>query len=218
VLFITERGETRDLYRRRPDGVGQADVVLDLPGPVNQASLSPDGEWLIYRTGRNDALDIFARRLTGDTATIALIVDTTINEHTPTLSPDGKWLAYVSDESGRWELYVRPFPSVDDGRWLVSTDGAQEPLWSHSGREMFYKNNDGDMVVAEIIPGTTFMVGQQHVLFPTAEYYNYEFHPQYDVTTDDQRFLMIRFRGVGESGELVVVDNWFSELKERAGN
>jgi serine/threonine-protein kinase len=133
VLFVTERGETRDLYRRRADGVGQAEPVLVRPEqPVNQAEYSPDGEWLVYRTGRINSLDIRARRTRGDTSAVPLIADPNINEHSPALSPDGKWLAYLTDESGRWELYVRPFPNVDDGRWQVSTAGASEPVWSRN--------------------------------------------------------------------------------------
>ncbi|UCD25597.1 MAG: protein kinase [Gemmatimonadota bacterium] len=217
VLFISDRGETRDLYRRRADGVGQPELQLDLPEAVNQASISPDGEWLVYRTGRNNALDIYARRLQGDTTPIPLINDPNINEHSPTLSRDGKWLAYVSDESGRWELYVRPFPNINDGRWQVSTSGGSEPVWSHSGRELFYKNTTDELMVSEVQTDPTFMTGQQHALLSVTGYYNYAFHPQYDVTPDDQRFIMIRFRGVGESGELIVVENWFDELMERVG-
>jgi serine/threonine-protein kinase len=217
VLFISDRGETRDLYRRRADGVGQAELVLDLPEPVNQASVSPDGEWLVYRIGRNEALDIHARRLHGDTAAVALLAEPNINEHSPVLSRDGKWLAYVSDESGRWELYVRPFPNVDDGRWQVSTAGGSEPIWAHSGREIFYINAAGELMATEVQTTPTFMTGQHRVLFQTTDYYTYAFHPQYDVTPDDQRFIMIRFRGVGESGELIVVENWLEELEERVG-
>jgi serine/threonine-protein kinase len=187
VLFISDRGDTRDLYQRRADGVGQAELQLDLPEAVNQASISPDGEWLVYRTGRNDALDIYTRQLQGDTTAIALINEPNINEHSPTLSRDGKWLAYVSDESGRWELYVRPFPNINDGRWQVSTAGGIEPVWAHSGRELFYKNAAGDLMATEVHTAPTFMTGQHRVLFPTT------------------------------AGELIVVENWFEELKERVG-
>ncbi len=216
VYFVTERGDSRDLYRKRADGIGGAEVVLDLETPVNQAFLTPDGEWLVYRTGRIDNLDIYAKRLTGDTTPMPIANESTINEHTPTLSPDGRWLAYIGDESGRWELYVRPFPNVDDGRWLVSSDGASEPVWANSGREIFYKNAENELVVAEVIPSTTFVVGQKQVLFSLEGYYNYEFHPQYDISSDDQRFLMVRVRDGGVIGDLIVVDNWFTELKARA--
>jgi serine/threonine-protein kinase len=218
LLFVTERGDTRDLYRRRADGVGRAEPLLVLPEAVNQAQLSPDGEWLIYRTGRVNSLDIHARRTSGDTAAIPLIADPNIDEHSPALSPDGRWLAYLTDESGRWELYVRPFPNVNDGRWQVSTSGASEPVWAHSGRELFYKNAADEMMVSEVRTGPTFVVGQHSVLFSASDYYSYSFHPQYDVAPDGERFVMIRFRAVGDAGNLVVVENWLDELVERVGN
>ena len=218
VTFISERGDDRDLYVKRADGVGSAELLLDLPVPVNQGFWSAGGDWLIYRVGRNDALDIYARRA-ADTAAVPLVTNPQINEHTPTLSPNGRWLAYVSDESGRWELYVRPFPNVDDGRWQVSTSGGTEPVWAHSGRELFYKNAAGDLIAAEVQTAPTFGVGQQRVLFPTgAAYESFAFHPRYDVTRDDERFVMIRFRGGGEAGELILVENWFEELKAKVGN
>jgi len=215
VLFISDRGENRDLYRKRADGVGQAELVLDLPDPVNQAMLSPDGEWLVYRTGRNDKLDIYARRLRGDTATVPLFADPSINEHTPALSPDGKWLAYISDESGQWELYVRPFPNVNDGRWQISTAGGAEPRWAHSGREIFFKDRAGDLVSVAIQTAPSFSAGQQRKLFSVSDMYSYDFQPQYDVAPDDKRFVMIRVRGTGATGSLVMVDNWFPELNAR---
>jgi serine/threonine-protein kinase len=186
LVFITERGESRDAYRLRADGVGQAELVLDLDGAINQAFFSPDGEWLVYRTGRLDALDIYARRVQGDTATVSLLARPDVNEHSPALSPDGRWLAYVSDESGRWEVYVRPFPDIDAGRWLVSVDGGSEPIWSNSGRALGY--------------------------------YSYAYQPQYDVSADDERFVMIRMSTGGDANQFIVVQNWFQELGEQLGN
>jgi serine/threonine-protein kinase len=222
VLFISERGVTRDLYRRRADGVGQAEPVLVLPETINQGQLSPDGQWLVYRTGSGGGLDIYARldiharRLRGDTGTVALVAEPDINELSPALSPDGKWLAYVSDESGRWELYVRPFPNVDDGRWQVSTAGGSEPVWAHSGRELFYKNAADELMSSEVRTSPTFMVGQHRILFSATDYDSYAYHPQYDVTADDQRFVMLK-DVTAESHELVLVLNWFEELKQRVG-
>ena len=74
----------------------------------------------------------------------------------PDVSPDGRWFAYVSDESGRAELYVRQFADPGAGKWQVSVDGGSEPLWAHSGRELFYRTLRGDMMAAEVVPGATF--------------------------------------------------------------
>jgi serine/threonine-protein kinase len=218
LVFITERGESRDAYRLRADGVGQAELVLDLDGAINQAFFSPDGEWLVYRTGRLDALDIYARRVQGDTATVSLLARPDVNEHSPALSPDGRWLAYVSDESGRWEVYVRPFPDIDAGRWLVSVDGGSEPIWSNSGRELFYKATDATLIAADVNPGEPFSVGERRELFSTLGYYSYAYQPQYDVSADDERFVMIRMSTGGDANQFIVVQNWFQELGEQLGN
>ncbi len=91
-------------------------------------------------------------------------------------------------------------------------------MWAHSGRELFYKNAAGELVAAEVQSTPAFAVGQQRVLFSAgAEFESFAFHPRYDVAPDDQRFVMIRFRGGGDAGELIAVENWFEELKARVG-
>ena len=133
------------------------------------------------------------------------------------LSPDERWLAYVSDESGRREVYVRPFPNVDEARWLVSAGGGTEPLWSHSGRELFYRSGNNDMVAVEILAGQTFSRGELRVLFSMRDYPSVPNHPNYDVGPDDQRFIMIRLEEGDVESDIVMVVNWFEELKAKAG-
>ncbi len=132
-------------------------------------------------------------------------------------SPDGRWLAYISNESGRFEVYVHPFPNTNDGKWLVSTDGGSEPVWAHSGRELFYKGS-GDLMVVDVLPGLTFVMGERRVLFSVQGFRSTPFHQFYDVTPDDQRFVMIRNLGGQEASELIVVENFFEELKAKVGN
>ena len=86
-------------------------------------------------------------------------------------------------------------------------------MWAHSGRELFYRGSGNQMAI-EILPGSTFVTGERHTLFSVAPGFRLvPVHQQYDVTPDDQRFVMIRNRGVGERGELIVVENLFEELK-----
>jgi hypothetical protein len=101
VLFISERGVTRDLYRKRADGVGQAEPVLVLPEIINQGQFSPDGQWLVYRTGSGDGLDIYARHMRGDTSTVALVAD--------------------PNQRGRWAV------AGVDRRWVRTRVGPQRP-------------------------------------------------------------------------------------------
>ena len=144
---------------------------------------------------------------------------TGFQESAPAVSADGQWLAYVSNETGESQVYVRPFPNVDDGRWLVSADGGTEPVWGRSGRELFYRDGNGDMIAVEVRPGDAFTTGVQRVLFSTTEYRSNVFHQMYDVTPDGQRFVMIRMTGDPQDDfELIVVENFFEELKAKVGN
>jgi eukaryotic-like serine/threonine-protein kinase len=181
------------------------------PSPVTYDVALPDSARLA--TTEEQA---FAVAATGDFlvyhAQEVALVATPFNERSPTLSPDGRWLAYASDESGINEIYVRPFPETARAKRQVSLHGGTEPLWSHSGRELFYREATGDMVAAEITTAPAFAVGSQTVLFPGSAFGLDDSHRQYDVSADDRRFLMLRERGGGERGNLVFVDNWFQEL------
>ena len=98
----------------------------------------------------------------GTTAIPVTFVATTAEETGPSLSHDGRWLAYAADETGRKEIYVRPFPNTEDGKWLVSTNGGIEPAWAHSGRELFYRDGSGNVVAVTFTStGTTFEVRQR---------------------------------------------------------
>ena len=150
-----------------------------------------------------------------DSAPIPLVA-TRFAESAPALSPDGHWLAYTSTESNQIEVYVRPFPNVGAGRWQVSIGGGREPVWAHSSRELFYKSSDDQMTVATVAAGTGFEVRSRSTLFSTADYDNDFEHARYNVSPDDRRFLMSRKTTSTES-DLVLVLNWFSELKARMG-
>jgi eukaryotic-like serine/threonine-protein kinase len=131
------------------------------------------------------------------------------------LSPNGRWLAYASDESGRREIYVRAFPGPG-GTWQMSTDGGNEPLWNANGRELFYRNGDAVMSV-EVNTAQGFASGKPRVLF-TGRYRrgsNWWARPNYDVSPDGQRFLMLKNVG-GDSPpptDVAVVLNWAAELR-----
>ncbi|MDH5195993.1 MAG: hypothetical protein OEY20_01935, partial [Gemmatimonadota bacterium] len=146
--------------------------------------------------------------------TVTPLVATPAAELVPAVSPDRRWLAYVSDESGTNEVYVRPFPNATAGVFRVSTNGGTEPVWAHSGRELFYRNGDGDLVSAAVATTPSFSVRRQQVLFSAVRYSANVFAPNYDVSRDDQRFLMILRDEPDVAIETVVVLNWFGELHE----
>jgi serine/threonine-protein kinase len=218
-LFVSQQTQGADLWIKRADGSRGAELLLDQERNVFEGIWSKDGQWLIFRTDNNDPGrgDILAVR-TADSAVVELLASPDAEESSPALSPDGRWLAYVSDESGRREVYVRPFPNVDESRRLVSSGGGSEPLWSHSGQELFYRSGANDMVAVEILAGPTFSRGESRVLFSMRDYASVPNHPNYAVGPDDQRFLMIQLEEGDVESDVVMVLNWFEELNERVGN
>jgi hypothetical protein len=134
----------------------------------------------------------------------------------PAISPNGRWLAYTSDESGQFEIYVVPFPNTSAAKWAVSTRGGTEPLWSHNGNELFYRNRSGELVAVEVKTIPTFSVGRSTPLFPTRGFASMEWGVTYAVAPDDRRFLMIRPLATGTPDRLIVVENWFEELKAKS--
>ncbi len=217
VIFLGDRGDGGGVpFARRADGVGAATRLLPPTVAFGQVGESQDGHWLILRRVVTDPGngDILAARV-GDSALVPLVA-TPAREIMPALSPDGKWLAYSSDESGTFEIYVRPFPNVAGARWQVSTAGGNAPLWSHSGKELFFRNSHGDLVAAEVTGTPTFTVGAQKPLFSLKPFTFSPGFPTYAVAPDDKRFMMLRETLAGEAGLLVVSEHWFEELRSRA--
>jgi Tol biopolymer transport system component len=217
VLYLGDRGDGGGVpFVRRADGVSAATRLLPPKIAFGQAFESPDGQWIIARrvAGETGNGDIYGAHV-GDTSLVPLVTSPA-REVTPALSPDGKWLAYSSDESGTFEVYVRPFPDVAAARWQVSTSGGSAPLWSHSGKELFFRNNHNDLVAAEVNTTPTFTVLTQKALFALTPFTFGGPIQVYAVAPDDKRFLMLRETVAGESGLLVVSEHWFEELKARA--
>ncbi len=129
---------------------------------------------------------------------------------TPMLSPDGRWLAYTSNESGRFEVYVQPFPGAG-ARSRISRDGGTEPVWARNGKELFFRQGDSLMAVA-MVNGAAVSGPQLLVSAPTLRATTGG-RPNYDVTTDGQRFVMIRLEPDGP--RIQVVLNWADELRRR---
>ncbi len=128
------------------------------------------------------------------------------------ISPDGHWIAYQSNESGQVQVYVRPFPNVEEGKWQISRDGGTEPVWAPRGQELFYRNGEAMMVVG-IKTEPTFTAGSPVVLFTGG--YTSGTVVEYDISPDGQRFLMIKEADeeARQAAQINVVLNWFEELK-----
>ncbi len=215
-MFSSERAGARNLYWQAADGTGAVERLTESPNTQNAGTVSPDGTRLTFtELAPKTGADVMQVGLDG-THRVTPLVQTPFAERNGIISPDGRWLAYVSNESGTPEVYVRPFPNTGDGRWQISVQGGQEPIWAHSGRELFYRTASGaipQQMAIEILPGPTFTTGERRTLFPLTRFLLGASHQQYAVAPGDQRFVMIRFTGSERADQLVVVENFFEELK-----
>jgi hypothetical protein len=175
-------------------------------GATKSTGASAQREILVAHPG----VDSLARRIevaTGSNATGAA------------LSPDSRWLAYVSNEQGANEVFVRPFPDVNGGKWQVSSGGSSAPLWAHNGRELFYVAN-GKMYVVRIYPGPPFSAEPPRVLFsiPDGVRAGSPVGGTFSISPDDRRFLMVRdnkWEDMAGTPTLVVAQSFFDELRAK---
>ena len=198
---------SRDIYQKRADFSGPAEVLLTKEFVQNPKSWSPDGTMLSYGDRPPGGDDIWALSLEGE-GEPRPIVQTSFNEYDHDISPDGRWLAYESNESGQEEIYVQPFPGPGR-RWPISTDGGIDPVWSTNGRELFYLNGQKVMAV-EVETEPEFRAGTPRLLFEGPHLVGAR---SYDVSPDGQRFVMIHPEESSAPNQINVVQNWFEELK-----
>ena len=217
---INGAGELQPLLGDQPMGTGGALMASLLPGtmprpgsanPHVPMSWSSDGQFLAFDERKPGAQrDVWVLTRGGDPSPFVL---TAFDEWSPAFSPDGQWLAYVSNESGRNEVYVQPYPGPG-GKWPISTDGGTEPAWSPDGRELFYRRDDQFFAVP-IQTRPDFSAGQARALFE-GPYEVVEGARNYDVTPDGKRFVMIRSDNASAPQRLYVVSNWFEDLRARS--
>jgi Tol biopolymer transport system component len=207
------------VWKKRADGSSAAELVWRDPRlPILEASYSGDGEWLVYRGGTTFTdRDIYGVRPGRDSVPIPLLTGA-FPEDAPALSPDGRWLAYTSGESDTAQVFVRPFPATSTGRWQVSTRGGYAAVWSRDGRELFFESLDGDMMSVAVNAGPVFSSGEPRRLFPPIDSgLGSAAVPNYDVTPDNRRFVMVRSLAVDQApggGQIVFVENWLTELEQ----
>ena len=225
---IGNEAEQAPLLRRRADGTGAVDTLLPtIGGVVTTRTIieivpTRDTTRFILRLDLGPRLPDIILAHQGDTTTTPLIADAAIAEVYPALSPDGRWLAYASNESGRFEVYVRPFPDVNASRVKVSEAGGTEPRWAHSGRELFFRNGAHALVGATVVPAATFTLGGQVVLFDAGPFVAdaNQSARSYDVAPGDQRFVFMRkVAPIGPTAaaqdKLVQVTNWAAEVQAK---
>jgi serine/threonine-protein kinase len=210
IAYTSTRDGGYDLYWSPADGSGAAERLLATPHQEYPSSWSRDGRWLFFMEANpGSGRDLWALAVGGDRKPM-LIAGEPFEERSAVLSPNGRWLAYSTDESGQLEVYVRAFPGPG-GRWQVSLDGGAEPLWSPDGRELFYRSG-GRIMRAEVDTDPVFAIRGRSLLFERPFVPN-DFHTNFDIHPDDQRFVMIE--SAQAATEVVVVLNWMEELNHR---
>ncbi len=223
VTYGSTTGGNENLFIRPADGSGPAERLTTSPNLQFAAAWSPTDQALVFvEQYQPVSTDIMVTPPSGD-RTPRPLVHTQFSEGYPDFSPDGRWLAYASDESGRTEVYVQPYPGPGPPQ-QVSTNGGIGPAWSRDGRELFYANTQAvggqatstEMMAVPVTLRPTFTAGAPRQLFE-GRYGATSGIRSYDVTADGRRFLMVqqRERPAVAAAEMILVQNWLEEVKAR---
>jgi serine/threonine-protein kinase len=218
IVFNSNRGGAQNLYLQAADGTGQATRLTQSSGQQFPTAVTPDGSAVVfYETTANQQRNIGLLKLLPSPQTIWLL-ETPFDERGGVVSPDGRWLAYdANNNADRYEVFVRPFPNVNDGVWQISTSGGAQPLWAPNGRELFYASLDGPLMSTPVqAKGSVWSHGTPTKVLDG----NYVLAPglstrQYDVTADGKRFILVKAPSadVDRAPSIIVVQNWLEELK-----
>jgi serine/threonine-protein kinase len=218
VIFSSDRAGAWNLFRLTEDGTGAVERLSEGPNPQYAGNVSPDGRLLIFTEETPTTGDDVMQLTLDGTRRVRPLVQSPFGERNGVISPDGRWLAYEANDSGRFEIFVRPFPDVNKGHWQVSTAGGTRPVWSRSGQELVYVAATGAIMGVAVGRGQSW-VAATPTLMVNAGY----FAPAggnagrtYDIAPDGQRFLMIKQAGAGQDippPRLIVVQNWAEELR-----
>lgn len=222
VTFDFTTAGRQNVYWKAADGSSAAERLTTDERSQLPSSWSPDGKTLAFiqmSTGTN--ADIWTLSLADGVAKSRPFLETPYSERYPEFSPDGRWIAYVSNESGRDQVYVQPYPGPG-ARHQVSTDLGSAPLWARSGRELFYiarpaATGFNRMMAVDVTLGATFTAGKPRMLFE-GQYPLTGTVRGYDVSPDGRRFLLFQFKEEAPAPaitEVVMVQNWFEELQRK---
>jgi Tol biopolymer transport system component len=211
VVYTSLRNGLYGLYWRPADGSGPEELLSSSKNWLFVTSWSPDGRFLTFdEQDPKTGFDIWILPVGGDRKPYP-IVRSSVREWFGEFSRDGRWIAYESNESGRSEIYLRPFPGPG-GKWQVSTEGGARPEWSRDGRELFYFENDKLMRVT-VDSSRALAVGRPELLFPCDCFDSGRY---YEVTPDDKHFLLIQnAQPVSPVAQINLVLGWGAELERR---
>jgi serine/threonine-protein kinase len=216
LIYSVSRGGNADLWIQAADGSGPPTQLTQSAGAELGTSVTPDGTRLIFQDPNNGVIRMMD--LTRDKAVEPLLVSrfTQLNGE---VSPNGRWIAYESNESGQFEVYVRPFPEVDRSRQPISSGGGRQPLWSRDGRELFFLTPNGRLMRVPVVTADSWRAGTPEHLFDGPS--DLSWAPGisgrlYDISPDGRRFLFLKPAPDAEQPQapssIIVVQHWTSEL------
>jgi Tol biopolymer transport system component len=219
VAFVRdgEHGNGADVYARAADGGGTDRKLTHLSRAIQEVTWSHDGHWLLVRTDNSQAGngDILAVSATGD-STVLPVATSRFTELQPAMSPDARWVAYVSNDAGRDEVYVRPFPSGDGSHWQISNGGGGSPAWSPDGKQLYFLDAANRLIAAQVATDPTFHVTALVSLFNATRFDYISYHQAFDVMPDG-RFAFLDQAGQTATSaiRLVQIDNWFADVRAK---
>ena len=213
IIFASDRGGHFDLYQKLANGASDQELLLKSENDKYPTSWSRDGRFLLYTVAEpKKGSDLWVLPLEGDRKPFPFL-STVFNENNAQFSPNGRWIAYTSDESGRPEVYVRPFladsigpSSGAGGKWLISDGGGYYPHWGEDGKELYYNDPRSRMVAVEVSSSPEFKAGVPELLFPTP--IGNPLPGQWDVTPNGERFLIEAPASQSTQAPFTVVLNW----------
>ncbi len=214
VLFSSNRNGAYEVFVKSASGASEETLLLsDGKNELYPTAVTRDGRFVILSQRLPNAKwDLYYADLHGDKKAVPLLA-TEFNEWLGEFSPDGRWVAYQSDESGKYEVYVRPFPG-GGGKWQISTGGGQTPIWSVDGKEIFYDSGAGKLISVKVQPGVqTLSTGIPEPLFDLTGREQLTIHDQ---SPDGKRFVAQLDAGERSTNPVTLVTNWPRELAQHA--
>jgi Tol biopolymer transport system component len=212
IAYSSNRKGHYDVYLKKADGTGTEELLLASHVEKGVTDWSRDGKYICLSVSGKPGTkwDLWILPTFGDKKAYPFL-ETEFSEWSGVFSPDTRWIAYQSDESGRYEIYVRPFQG-SEGKWQVSTSGGLGPFWRQDGKELYYESPDRKLMAVDIVTaGSTFQAGTPHALF--------DLDSKGQGTTqaavqNGQRFLMTIAPGASNL-LMTMVMNWDAELKKK---
>lgn len=202
-MYSSDKQGSGDLYLRSANGTEAEQLLLKDVPPKTPCDWSPDGRFILYQSFVSLTYwDLWVIPVDGERKPVAFL-QSRFEESAGKFSPDGRWVVYQSDESGRQEIYVRPFPS-GDGKWQILSNGGEAPLWSGNGKEIYYNQAGGAAMVVDV-----------HAAGTARQLFDIPRSVVYDVTADGKQFLVGKVSGTQATPPVTLVTNWDQGLQKK---